>query len=246
MIITSRIEELEAVGEVSKVCSQIVLKCLYLARTGRPDILWSVNKLARSITKWTKACDRRLARLTSYIHHTSDCRQCCHVRHTAQHCRLGLIQDSDFAGDLDDSKSTSGWFLCVFGSRTCARRKRQYPTVLQDQKSFRWMLFFRMDGFNCSRFMGCGDRSVTFIEQYQNTNQSSSRTLFAESQIQTPNKRDTEMLISCRMWTTSPQTQILLKVSLSCTSLKTTKQRSKWSSRGVQRRDTCQEPTELR
>ena len=48
-------EELKSVGELSKVCSQIVLKCLYMARIGRPDILWSVNKLARSITKWTKA-----------------------------------------------------------------------------------------------------------------------------------------------------------------------------------------------
>ena len=49
--------ELKSVGELSKVCSQIVLKCLYLARIGRLDILWSVNKLARWITKWTKACD---------------------------------------------------------------------------------------------------------------------------------------------------------------------------------------------
>ena len=56
-------EELKSVGELSKVSSQIVLKCLYLARIGRPDILWSVNKLARSITKWTKACDKRLNRL---------------------------------------------------------------------------------------------------------------------------------------------------------------------------------------
>ena len=31
---------------------------------------------------------------------------------------LGLFQDSDFAGDLEDSKSTSGWTLCVFGSTT--------------------------------------------------------------------------------------------------------------------------------
>ena len=52
-------EELKSLGELSKVCSQIVLKCLYFARIGRPDILWSVNKLARSITKWTKACDKR-------------------------------------------------------------------------------------------------------------------------------------------------------------------------------------------
>ena len=44
-------EETKSVGELSKVCSQIVLKCLYLARIGRPDFLWSVNKLARSITR---------------------------------------------------------------------------------------------------------------------------------------------------------------------------------------------------
>ena len=36
-------EEMKSVGELSHVCSQIVLKCLYLARIGRPDILWSVN-----------------------------------------------------------------------------------------------------------------------------------------------------------------------------------------------------------
>ena len=83
-------EDLKSVGELSKVCSQIVLKCLYLARIGISDILWSVNKLARSITKGTKACE----------------------------CRLGLCQDSDFAGDLDDSKSTSGGTLCIFGSHT--------------------------------------------------------------------------------------------------------------------------------
>ena len=45
-------EELKSVGELSNACSQIVLKCFFfLARVGRLDILWSVNKLARSITK---------------------------------------------------------------------------------------------------------------------------------------------------------------------------------------------------
>ena len=37
---------------------------------------------------------------------------------TAKQCRLGLFQDSDFAGDLEDSKTTSGGTLCVFGSHT--------------------------------------------------------------------------------------------------------------------------------
>ena len=37
---------------------------------------------------------------------------------TAKQCRLELYQDSDFAGDLEDSKSTSGGTLFVFGSHT--------------------------------------------------------------------------------------------------------------------------------
>ena len=35
----------------------------------------------------------------------------------AKQCRLGLFQDSDFAGDLEDSKSTSREH-CIFGSHT--------------------------------------------------------------------------------------------------------------------------------
>ena len=111
-------EETKSVGELSQVCHQIFLKCLHLARVGRRDILWSVNKLARSITKWTAPCDKRLNRLISYIHHTYEYRQYCHVDNTAKQCRLGLFQDSDFAGDLEDSKSTSGGTLFVFGSHT--------------------------------------------------------------------------------------------------------------------------------
>ena len=52
-------EEMGTVGELSKACSQIVMKCLHWARIGRLDILWSVNKLARAITEWTRACDER-------------------------------------------------------------------------------------------------------------------------------------------------------------------------------------------
>ena len=37
---------------------------------------------------------------------------------TAQQCILGLLEDSDFAGDLEHSRSTSGGILCIFGSRT--------------------------------------------------------------------------------------------------------------------------------
>ena len=138
-------EELKSVGHLSKVCSQIVLKCLYLARIGRPDILWSVNKLARSITKWTNACDKRWSRLISHIHHTCEYRQHCHVGNTAKQCRLGLFQDSNFAGDLEDSKSTSGGKLCIFGSHTfvpigwMCKKQTSVSHSQQNQKSLLWM-----------------------------------------------------------------------------------------------------------
>ena len=54
-------EELASVGELPDVCSKVVQKSWFLARIGWPDILWSLNKLARSDTMWTEACDRRLA-----------------------------------------------------------------------------------------------------------------------------------------------------------------------------------------
>ena len=60
-------EELETVGELSAVCAQIVLKCLYVACIGRPDISRIVTYLARHVTKWKRAGDKRLARLISYV-----------------------------------------------------------------------------------------------------------------------------------------------------------------------------------
>ena len=77
-----------------------------------------MNKLARSIRKWTKACDKRLNRLIPYIHHTCEYKQYFYVGNTAKQCKLGLFQDSDFAGGLEDSKSASGGTLCVLGSHT--------------------------------------------------------------------------------------------------------------------------------
>ena len=99
------------------------MKFSYMARIGRPDILWSVNKRARAITKWSSACDKRLARLISHIHHTCEFKQYCYMGNRAQQCRIGSFQDSDFAGDLEDSKSTSGGHLCFFGSQTFCTNK---------------------------------------------------------------------------------------------------------------------------
>ena len=128
---------MKSVGELSQVCLQIVLKCLYLARIGRPDILCAVNKFARSITKWIRACDKRLNRLISYNHHTCECKQYYYVGNTAKQCRLGLFKDSHFAGDLEDSVYFRCDIVCFseatrsFQSAGSVRNKLQFRTVQQ-------------------------------------------------------------------------------------------------------------------
>ena len=99
-------KEQESVGELAAICSQIVVKCLCLARIGRPVVCQKI--WPTTIRKWTNACEKRLARLISYIHYTNSFRQYCHVRNAASNCRPSLFQNADFESDLADSKSTSG------------------------------------------------------------------------------------------------------------------------------------------
>ena len=59
--------ELESVGELSEVCSQIVLKCLYLARIGRPDI----SMVSEQYCSFSHQMDRSFwptFRLVDFIH----------------------------------------------------------------------------------------------------------------------------------------------------------------------------------
>ena len=132
-----------------ETCQKYALKLFWNASTWHvledPIFYGQWTDSHDQLQKWTKACDKRLSRLISYIHHTSENRQYCNVGNTAKQCRLGLIQDSDFARDLEDSKSTSGGTLCMFGSHTFVpiswmrRNKLQFRTVQQNQKSFLWM-----------------------------------------------------------------------------------------------------------
>ena len=215
----------ENTGELSQVCSHIVSKCLYLARSGRPDILWSVNKLARSVTKWSQPCDRRLARLISNIHHTSDYRQYCHVGNAAQHCRSVLYQDSDFAGDLEDSKSTPGGFCAIFGSETFV------PSVQKANLSVSQLYRIWNDFAGCwfanGRFaragaIGSGDRSI----------HSDARNLQANPSMQRetacfPRKSNQDWskwrMLSSQTLIKFLRTHNILKRNHSCTFLKTTK-----------------------
>ena len=66
--------------DLLETCQQFALKlfqnaCIWHALVDQ-TILRSVNKLARAVTTWTRA------RLISYIHHTCEFKQYCHVGNT--------------------------------------------------------------------------------------------------------------------------------------------------------------------
>ena len=125
-------------------------------------MLRTENYLTRSGTKWNQACDLRLARHISYIHHTSNCRQCCRVGNQATDCQLGEFQDADFGENLTDSKSTSGGVLCIFGSHTfvpiswTCENKLLYSIAAQKLKLYRLMQGYAWR-----------DSSIEFVTQSQ-------------------------------------------------------------------------------
>ena len=64
------------------------------------------------------ACDKRLGRLISYIHNTSQFRQYYHVGNTAEECSWASFQDSDIAGDPESLNRPRRDILRIFGSPT--------------------------------------------------------------------------------------------------------------------------------
>ena len=111
-------EDFVTQGVLSAVCSQAVLKCLYMTRLARPELYWTVNSLARCVTKWTVACDKRLYRLISFIHYNKTSVIRSWVGDKPRDCKLMLFCDASFAGDLVGSKSTSGVLLCLVSNKT--------------------------------------------------------------------------------------------------------------------------------
>ena len=198
--------------------------------------------LARSITKWTKACEKRLSRLISYIHHTCEYKQYGHVGNTAKHCRLGLFQDDNFSGDLEDWKSTSGGTLCVFGSHTFVpiswSCKKQTSVLHSSTESEIISLDagLRLDGIPA---LDLCDLIVAVLHgnAYQSnqergdlcTNQRKVREV--PRTLQKKRKKSHGMINDLDNADLFPHTSILLVRKLCWMCLKTTKQRSRWSYR---------------
>ena len=105
-------------GKLSAVAARIVLKCLFVSRMQRPDCLWSVNTLAREVTRWNAACDKRLHRLICYLHHSSHLVFACFLGDEVSNLRLAFYSDASFADDLQTSKSCIGKVLAALGPKS--------------------------------------------------------------------------------------------------------------------------------
>ena len=113
-------EDFETEGHLSLDATEIIMKALFGARLLRYELLWPICSSAMLITKWTRACDKRLRRLISYIHHMPGDSLESFVGDDAQCCHPMLFSDADFAGDMQTAKSTSGLCLAIVGPKTFA------------------------------------------------------------------------------------------------------------------------------
>ena len=98
--------------------AKVLMKMLYCARIVRFDLLWTICSLARQVTKWTRASDRKLHRLVSYLFHSQEISLEGFVGNAAWELSVMCYSDADFAGDIKDSKSTSGCYIALVGTST--------------------------------------------------------------------------------------------------------------------------------
>ena len=111
-------EDFEAPGQLAGDAAKIVMKMLYGGRLVRYDLLWPICSIAREVSRWTKACDKRLERLLSYLNRTLGHSLEGFVGDSADKCSVLLYSDADFAGGTRKSKSTSGMYVAIVGPNT--------------------------------------------------------------------------------------------------------------------------------
>ena len=177
-----------------------------------------------------------------------------HVGYTAQHCRLGLFQYSDFAGDLEGSKSTSGGVLCIFGSRTfvpvswmCEKQTSVSHSSTESEiifldRGLRMDEFFALDLWTLwLRFYVQLKATINPIELSSGNWRQFNPSILATRKLgqflilkpRTQLIKESRRFIKYLMWTTCSPTRILPKVKISCTK----DEAQQW--------DMCPEPTEL-
>ena len=113
-------EDRASPGVLEQDAAKIIMKMLYGARLVRYELLWPICSIARMVSKWSRAEDKRLYRLICYLNSTTDHTLESFVGDHPHCCHVMLYTDADFAGDTQTSKSTSGCYVAIVGPNTFA------------------------------------------------------------------------------------------------------------------------------
>ena len=106
-------EDLTARGELLGSAAKIVMKLLWLARLCRPDSQVGINLLGSHVTKWSKADDRRLARLIGYLSRTTTYALHSFMHDPLESLRLSCWVDASFGDCVSTMRSCSGYFIAL-------------------------------------------------------------------------------------------------------------------------------------
>ena len=184
-----------------------------------PIFFWSVNKLARTVIKFSKSCDERLARLISYIHRTCEYWQHCYVENTAMQTRI--VSRLWFCRRRL-KKTTLGGIFCAFRkSHVCAKKLDVQETDFSFTQCYKSRNHFSRCRFTHGRYSrshssGSGDWSVSFRTE-QNR--------WTQERSQTPTSFQQTLI-------TFHQMQRILIPELFCLSMTTMRHESRWLSNG--------------
>ena len=107
----------------------------------------TTGSLARQVARWTRACDRTLRCLASYLHHRQDGALACYVGSWSRGLKLACLSDADFACDTEDPKSTSELCQAPVGSRTFIPIRRCRRNIMSCHTA--------RNSIQCRRSPGC-------------------------------------------------------------------------------------------
>jgi hypothetical protein len=134
-ISVSAVDDDDQPGKLTDNAASLLMTVLFLARMVRADCLYTVNVLARDVTRWHRRHDRALHRLFCYLKHTAKLQLIyevgCGVRETEM-LVLEAYPDADHGGCPSTARSTSGGALKATSLMTtatlCWHSKRQTCT----------------------------------------------------------------------------------------------------------------------
>ena len=107
--------DFETRGQMAGDASKILMKIFWSVTLARPDLMEGKSDLTRRITTWSKADDRRLVRLMSYLKGTAGYVLEGRTFDDAKALRLCVYSYADHASGVEDVKSTSGMILTLEG-----------------------------------------------------------------------------------------------------------------------------------